>query len=111
MDIDGEDERYIQVFTTIDDREEADKIAESVVEQEVAACVQIVGPIESTYKWKGELTKSDEWLCILKSRKTSYEELEEVLLEEHPYENPEILAIPVVEGSPDYLRWIDDQMK
>ena len=101
--------KYIQVFTTIDNRESADAIARSVVEKKMAACVQITGPITSTYRWEGEIETADEWLLIMKTRDVLYKDLEACIKEVHPYEVPEIIAVPVVDGSSSYLDWVKQQ--
>ena len=104
-------EEYIQVVTAIEKREDAEKIAKALVEKRLAACVQILGPIVSTYWWKGTIERAEEWLCIIKSKKNLYEELEKSIKEIHPYETPEIFALPVVAGSKDYLKWLSNEVK
>jgi len=104
-------EEYIQVVTAVEKKKDAEKIANILVEKRLAACVQIVGPIKSTYWWKGKIEKAEEWLCVIKSKKGRYEELEKSIKENHPYEVPEIFAMPVVEGSKDYLEWLDKELK
>ncbi|MFH1125145.1 MAG: divalent-cation tolerance protein CutA [Pseudomonadota bacterium] len=98
---------YIQLFTTTEKKEDARKIAREVVRRRLAACVQIIGPVSSTYWWKEGIEEAEEWLCVVKSREELYEKLEKAIRDVHPYEVPEILAMPVVKGSPDYLRWLD----
>ncbi|MFQ6089193.1 MAG: divalent-cation tolerance protein CutA [Candidatus Methanofastidiosia archaeon] len=102
---------FIQVFTTVEKKEDAQKIAKSIVEKRLASCIQIIGPIESTYLWKNDIEIAEEWLCVIKSRKDLYEELEKAILKVHPYRVPEILAIPVVSGSKSYLKWLNDELK
>ena len=99
-------ESYIQVTTTTDKREDAEKIALALVEKKIAACTQIVGPITSIYRWKGNIETAEEWLCVIKSRKTLYEEIEKTIKAVHSYEVPEIIAVPIVAGSEDYLKWL-----
>ena len=99
-------EEYIQVFTTTEKKEDAEKIAKVLVEKRLTACVQIIGPIISTYWWKGKVETAEEWLLFIKSKKDLYEELEKAIKEIHPYETPEIIAIPIVAGSKDYLEWL-----
>ncbi|HBH87917.1 MAG TPA: cytochrome C biogenesis protein CcdA [Syntrophaceae bacterium] len=99
-------ESYIQVTTTTDKREDAEKIAFALVEKKIAACTQIVGPITSIYRWKGNIETAEEWLCVIKSRKTLYEEIEKTIKAVHSYEVPEIIAVPIVAGSEDYLKWL-----
>ena len=99
---------FIQVFTTVEKREDARKIAEVVVGRRLAACVQVVGPIGSTYWWRGKIEDAEEWLCLMKTRKELYGKLEAAVKSVHPYEEPEIIALPIVEGSEGYLRWIEE---
>lgn len=102
---------YLQISTTTEEKQDAERIARSVVEKRLAACVQITGPIISTYHWKGSIETSEEWLCLIKSRKDLYEEIEKTIKETHPYETPEIIATPIVAGSEDYLAWLGDELK
>lgn len=104
-------EKYIQITTTTKNRGNAEKIAETVVKKRLAACVQIVGPITSVYWWKEKIEKTEEWLCVIKTTEELYSRLEKAILEAHTYETPEILAVPVIEGSKNYLMWIDSELK
>ena len=97
----------VQVSTTTEAKSSAQTIARALIEQRLAACVQIVGPITSTYRWQGEIETAEEWLCLIKTRSDLYEQLEAAIREVHPYDVPEILAVPVVAGSEDYLAWLD----
>ncbi len=99
-------EGFIQVTTTTEKKEDAERIARSLVETRLAACVQIVGPITSIYRWKGRIETACEWLCLIKSREENYEALEQAIRSRHPYETPEIIAVPVTAGSRDYLDWL-----
>ena len=101
----------IQVSTTTERETDAQTIARALTENRLAACVQIIGPITSTYRWQGEIETAEEWLCLIKSRRDLYEALEEVIREVHPYDVPEILAVPVVAGSEDYLDWLNGELK
>jgi periplasmic divalent cation tolerance protein len=103
--------KYIQVSTTVEKKEDAERIARTLVETRMAACVQVIGPIRSTYWWKGKVEEAGEWLCMMKTREELYPDLEASLRALHPYEVPEIVAVPVVEGSEPYLRWIDEETK
>lgn len=102
---------YIQVITTTASKEDAQKIADTLVEKRLAGCVQVIGPITSTYWWKGKVETAEEWLCLIKSRQNLYPELEEAIKEVHPYEVPEVLAVRVVAGSRDYLQWLEGEIK
>jgi periplasmic divalent cation tolerance protein len=103
--------RYIQVSTTVERKEDADRIAKILVERRAAACAQVIGPIRSTYWWKGRLEEATEWLCVMKTREDLYADLEASLKAAHPYEVPEIVAVPVTKGSEAYLRWIEEETK
>ena len=101
-------EDYIQVMTTVDKKEEGAKIIDQVIRKRLAACVQLIGPISSTYWWEEEIAEAEEWLCLMKSRHDLYESLEKAIKSCHPYDEPEILAVPIIAGSPGYLSWIDE---
>jgi periplasmic divalent cation tolerance protein len=100
----------IQVITTTETKADAQAIARAVVEKRLAGCVQIIGPITSTYWWQGEIETAEEWLCVIKSRQDLYQRLEEAIREVHPYDVPEILAVPVIAGSKSYLEWLDNEL-
>jgi periplasmic divalent cation tolerance protein len=102
---------YIQITTTTETKEEAQKIAQYLVEQKLAACVQISGPIESTYRWKGKVETAEEWLCLIKTRENLFDKVETAIKKLHSYETPEIIAVPIVKGSKEYLHWIDNETK
>jgi periplasmic divalent cation tolerance protein len=102
---------YIQVVTTTDRREDADRIARELVERRLAACVQIVGPITSTYRWQGKIETAQEWQCWAKTRRDLYEQVEQAIVGIHPYEVPEILAVTIPIGSTKYLSWLDGELK
>ncbi len=97
---------YIQVLVSIDSEAKASQLQRLLVEQRVAACVQVWGPILSTYWWEGQIEDAKEWLCLVKTTAGRYDELESLVKEHHPYDVPEILALPVLTGNKDYLDWI-----
>jgi len=97
---------FIQVTTTASTKEEAAKIAAALLEQRLAACAQVVGPVESHYWWKGAIEQSTEWLCILKTRREKFSAVEEAIRANHSYEVPEIVACPIEIGSEPYLQWL-----
>ncbi len=101
---------YLQVFTTVDDPTRARELAQGLVDARLAGCVQIVGPIESTYWWQGKRETAQEYLLLIKTRSDLYPQLEAWLKEHHPYEVPEILAMPVSAGLPAYLQWLDQNL-
>ena len=95
-----------QVTTTLPDRAAAERMAGVMVEEGLAACAQVAGPIESTYRWEGKVDRATEWYCHLKTTLARAPALRVRLRELHPYDTPEIIAVPIVDGDPDYLRWI-----
>lgn len=102
---------YVQVQTTTERREEAEAIAGELVAQRLAACVQIVGPITSTYRWQGQVERADEWLLLIKTTGAMCERVEEAIRHLHPYEVPEIIALPIERGSEGYLGWVAAQVE
>ena len=101
----------IQVQTTAANRQEAELIAARLVDQRLAACVQISGPIQSRYWWQGRCEQSEEWLCTIKTLESRYSDVERCIREIHSYDEPEILAMPIVRGSDGYLRWLAKQVE
>ena len=97
---------YLQVLTTAGSEQEAEQIAAVLVERHLAACVQVLGPIASRYRWQGEVEAAREWMCVVKTAATRYPEVEATIRELHSYEEPEIVATPIVAGSKGYLDWI-----
>lgn len=102
---------YIQVATTVPTAEEAESLAGVLVEKRLAACVQILGPMISHYRWQGKIETAGEYLCLAKSRTALYPELEAAIKAIHAYEVPEIIAMPVVAGSKEYLAWLAAELK
>jgi periplasmic divalent cation tolerance protein len=102
---------FIQVTTATANVEDAQAIASAVVGQRLAACVQIAGPIQSTYWWDGDIQLSEEWLCIIKTRRDLFDQLSAVIHQVHPYDVPELLATPVVAGGKAYLDWLQGELK
>jgi periplasmic divalent cation tolerance protein len=100
----------IQVVTVTSGSEEARRIASALVERRLAACVQVAGPVTSTYRWKGKIESAQEFLCIIKTRQSHYLAVEDAIRELHTYEVPEILAMPVSAGNRDYLDWLRDEL-
>jgi periplasmic divalent cation tolerance protein len=97
---------YLQVTTTAGSEEEAEQISAALIERRLAACVQIIGPIASRYRWQGAVERSTEWMCVAKTSAASYAELEATIRELHSYDEPEIVATPIVAGSVGYLEWV-----
>lgn len=101
----------IVVFNTCASAEEAERIARRLVDERLAACVNVVAPIRSFYRWKGAVEDASEWLLIIKTSRALFGSLRAALEPLHSYELPEVIAIPVVEGAPDYLAWIDRELQ
>lgn len=95
------------VITTCPDKETAAALARHLVEGRLAACVNIVPGIRSVYQWKGELVTEDEHLLLVKSRRDVYPQLEAAIRANHPYELPEVVMVPIAQGSIDYLNWLN----
>ncbi len=100
----------IQVVTTTASQAEAERIAQALVERQLAACVQISGPITSVYRWQGKIETSAEWHCTIKTRMAHYGAVESAIRELHSYDVPEILALGVVAGSESYLDWLRGEL-
>jgi periplasmic divalent cation tolerance protein len=96
----------VQVTTTAGSAEEAGSISEALVERRLAACVQIFGPIESRYRWQGKIEREREWMCLAKTTLARMDAVEEAIRELHSYEEPEIVAIPILAGSAGDLDWL-----
>ena len=101
----------VQVITTVASAEEARRIAAALVEERLAACVQIVGPIESIYRWQGKVETATEWQCWIKTRRQHYGSVEAAVRRLHSYQLPEILAMPIIAGSEAYLKWLSDETR
>ena len=99
-----------QVTTTLPDRDAAHRLGRRLVEEPLAACAQVVGPVSSVYWWQGEIESAGEWYCHLKTTASRVEDLITRIRELHPYETPEIVALSVAEGDEAYLRWIADSV-
>jgi periplasmic divalent cation tolerance protein len=97
---------YVQVLTTAGSAEEAERIVAALLDGRLAACVQTIGPISSSYRWQGGLERAQEWQCVAKTERSLYPQVEAAIRSVHSYEEPEILAMPVIAGSQGYLEWI-----
>lgn len=101
---------YLQVISTAGQQEEAQAIAQELVARRLAACVQVVGPITSTYWWNDKIETAQEWQCIAKTRHGLFHQVEQAIRAVHSYETPEIIAVPIVAGHRPYLDWMDSQL-
>lgn len=100
---------FLLVLSTVPNAKAGQKIAKSLVGEKLAACVNISAPLHSIYSWKGKLCSEKEQLLLIKTRAALYKKLEKRLRELHPYEVPEIIALPIARGSGDYLAWLHTQ--
>jgi periplasmic divalent cation tolerance protein len=101
---------HVQVVTTVDSEEGAQQLARDLVDGRLAACVQVVGPIHSVYRWQGDVQEEREWQCVAKTTADRLDAVVEHLRRHHPYDLPEVVATPIVGGSDDYLRWVSEQV-
>ena len=97
---------FVVVLVTVGSADEAERLAEAAVSEQLAACVNIVGPIRSIYMWKGALQRDEERLLVLKTRAALFPALERRVRELHSYETPEVVALPITAGSVPYLEWL-----
>jgi periplasmic divalent cation tolerance protein len=102
----GLENAYIVVMVTTANKQEAEKIAQRVLNERLIACANIIGPVSSLFHWSGKMEKAEEYLIFMKSRKDLFEKLAETVKALHSYEVPEIIVLPIVEGSKTYLDWL-----
>jgi len=96
----------IVIYCTVPDKKTAEKIAKVLVEEKLAACVSIVDKIQSFFAWDGNLCNEKELLLIIKTKRTNFDKIRFLIEEQHPYNVPEIIALPVVNCSEEYMRWL-----
>ena len=107
----SETAEYCNVVTTVGSRDAADGLAQSAVLARVAACAQVAGPVTSTYRWEGEVQTAEEWQVVFKTAADRYDALEAYILDNHEYDLPEVLALPVLAGNPAYLSWLTEETR
>ena len=100
-----------QVTTTLPDQSLAENLAATLVGERLAACAQVMGPVSSTYRWKGEVEHTEEWYCHLKTTLVRLPQLQKRIRELHPYEVPEVIALTISQGDEQYLAWVREQTK
>ena len=98
----------VEITTTVGNNADAEKIAKALVQQRLAGCVQIAGPILSIYRWQGEIHQDQEWRCTIKTTLALKDQVILAVKEIHPYETPEILCLPILYSHPDYERWLHE---
>jgi periplasmic divalent cation tolerance protein len=103
-------EQYLLILSTCPDKETAIRVANTLVSKRLAACVNILPKLTSVYHWQGQIEASEEHLLLIKSTRTAYDEVESAICETHPYELPEVVAVPLIAGLESYLAWIGDNV-
>lgn len=98
------------VLTTAGSRDEAAKIGRELVERRLAACVNVMGPVASTYRWKGAVESAEEWLLLIKTTSAAAAKVESAIRKLHSYELPECVVLPIEGGSEEYLAWIGENV-
>ena len=98
---------YIIVTVTTTNKQEAENIAQHLLKEHLIACANIIGPVSSIFHWTGKIEKAEEYLIVMKSREDLFEKLAETVKALHSYKVPEILALPIVDGSRAYLDWLN----
>ncbi len=101
---------FIVVYVTVESAEEGKRLASALVEERLAACVNRLGPVQSTYRWKGQVERSEEHLLIIKTSEGLFGRLKKRVQELHSYSVPEVIALPIVDGNESYLKWLEDQL-
>lgn len=102
---------YYQVVTTTDSTEEADRLSGDIVDQKLGACVHVLGPMQSVYRWEGAVERDQEWRLVIKTAADRLDALIAYLRTEHSYDVPQVVATEIVAGNPDYLTWVTEQTR
>ncbi len=102
--------KHLVVYVTAPPQQ-APQLAEALVERRLAACVNILEGVRSFYQWKGEVCDDPESLLVIKTRGDGFEALRAAVVELHPHDVPEVIALPIIAGHPEYLRWIEAEVK
>ncbi len=101
----------VVVMVTARSRRECRKIARKLVDEKLAACVNITQPVQSVYRWEGKVTQDKEFLMLIKTTRDLFAEISAEIASIHSYHTPEIICLPVIDGSPNYLQWISDAVR
>lgn len=105
------DTNYIIVLVTTANKLEAEKISQALLKEKIIACANIINPVTSFFNWQGKVDKCEECLVIMKSRRDLFTELTKRVKDIHSYEVPEVLTLPIIDGSPDYLAWLGSVLR
>lgn len=103
--------KAIIIFCTTPSSEVSEKIAAGLIDQQLAACCNILPEVRSVYRWQGQVESAGEQLLLIKSTEENFKAIEDFILSVHPYDVPEIIAVPVTEGNANYLMWINESVK
>ena len=101
---------FVVVFVTVGSSKEGERLARLLVEEQLAACVNRIKGVQSIYRWQGQVEQSEEELLVIKSRRDLFDRLKKRVQELHSYSVAEIVALPIVDGSEGYLRWLDEEL-
>ncbi len=101
----------VVILVTAANKRQCQAIARRLVESKLAACVNITQPIESIYHWEGKITRDREYQLLIKSTRELFEEIKAAVTELHSYKTPEIICLPIIDGSRNYLQWVSDSVK
>jgi periplasmic divalent cation tolerance protein len=104
-------ETHIVVLVTVSKKEEAEKIANSLLNEKLIACANIIGPVHSLFWWAGKIEGAEEYIVLMKSRESLFNEVSERVRALHSYDVPEIVALPIVKGYKAYVEWLDGCLK
>ncbi|OGL46193.1 MAG: hypothetical protein A2W05_11060 [Candidatus Schekmanbacteria bacterium RBG_16_38_10] len=99
------------IITTVNSDSAAKKIAQALIEEKLAACVNIIPSVTSIFRWEGKVSTESELILIAKSKEKLFDEIKDKILSLHPYKLPEIITVPIVDGSKEYLKWVEDELK
>lgn len=101
----------LQITTTFEGRDDAERLSRALLEKRLIACARIAGPVSSSYWWQGEIVSSQEYVLTMKSDELRYQELEQVILDLHPYDTPEIVATAVTHVGKGYQQWLEKELR
>ena len=101
---------YILIMVTASSREEAEKIATTLLERKLIACANILGPVSSRFWWQGKIDSAEEYMIFMKTKRELFDQVADNVKQLHSYEVPEIIALPIVEGAKPYLEWINSNL-
>ena len=101
---------YTMILSTASSKDEAHEIANALVERRMVACVNIIGPIESIYRWKGAVESAHEFLLLMKTQADRFECVRDAIKQMHSYDVPEVIQVPIQNGLPAYLTWISENV-